>query len=186
MYHSNGCSSPPSDTKTGEISPKQALLEHACGQLPAGTLVPPPPSGEAAAAGQLIAPVIPPAVGPAHNRSGRCRWPTCLLARPARSVTRGKVYMSVANGSTALQRQRQDQRRRHHCTSSLGPAGIVRLPRLRYRAGTDREGHKCPFTVGCRDSGVRSARRPCHSSRLLPCPGGPARSGPGGRPVPGE
>jgi hypothetical protein len=64
-------SSPPSDTKTGEISPKQALLEHACGQLPASTLVPLPPSGEAAAADQLIAPVIPPAAGPAHSRSGR-------------------------------------------------------------------------------------------------------------------
>src|SRR5260370_6010930 len=64
MYHPNGGSSPPSDTKTGEKSPKRTPLEHAGGPLEhaARTLSIGwccALSREAALTAQPIAPVIP-------------------------------------------------------------------------------------------------------------------------------
>src|ERR1019366_7743017 len=96
MYHSNGCSSPPSDTKTGEKSPKRTPLEHAGGPLENGGC--PPPVGcccallwGAALTAQPIAPVIPspgrraatPRVRPVVVRPLPLAGPAAALSVPA-------------------------------------------------------------------------------------------------------
>src|SRR5271169_6329270 len=68
MYHHERGSSPPSDTQTGEISRKQASLEHAA-RPPAGRSA--SPCGEAAMTAPLIAPLIPPRARPGAREHGR-------------------------------------------------------------------------------------------------------------------
>src|SRR5580700_7948138 len=80
MYHHRRGSSPPSDTQTGAISPKQAPLEHAPGARPSR----PPPVREAAMTARPVAPVIPaasPGRRPGKPGAGR---PMPLASTPGR------------------------------------------------------------------------------------------------------
>src|SRR5262245_17808057 len=77
MYHLGTCSSPPSDTQTGEISPKPDTtrtrrLADRSARLPAARrAVPVPPHGEVAMTAPLIAPLIPPRTRPGSREHGR-------------------------------------------------------------------------------------------------------------------
>src|SRR5438046_70044 len=139
MYHSNGCSSPPSDTNTGAISPKRPALEHAPGgrssRPPRLLAAQPPPVREAAMTARPIAPVIP-AARPGHagrllvHGGGPGDAGACPV--PAR---RGRTVMSTVN-STASQHAVVEAALVLLERMGLSPADLVAAPRNQQRVPT--------------------------------------------------
>jgi hypothetical protein len=95
-FHRLPCSSPPSDTKTGAISPKQTPLEHAPGGRPARPPRPPaaqpPPVRKAAMTAwpvpplsQALAAAAP--VRASLARAARCHWPARWAGRTSSTAS---------------------------------------------------------------------------------------------------
>src|SRR5260370_24708779 len=89
MYHHERGSSPPSDTKTGAISPKRPALEHACRAVglhgrPGPWPRNPPPVREAAMTARPVAPLIPAASPGRRQGNSGARRPVSLASPPGR------------------------------------------------------------------------------------------------------